>query len=332
MAATVTIIIIVFGEVAPKLLAIRKAEPIALFMIRPLVWADRVMAPLGRVVVALANIFLRLLGQKPGTHVPIVTEEEIHALIKMGADAGVIEDQEHQMLHGVISLGDMQVREVMVPRTSMECIDAVDSIPRIINQIIQTGYSRLPVYKDTVDNIMGVVYAKDIIPLIQNSELIVLHDILRQPYFVPETKSVADLLREFQKGKIHLAVVVDEYGGTSGLVTLEDLIELIVGEIRDEYDVEERQVDHVSENCWLVSGQADIEDVNEILESRLPNSKDLNSIGGFITDLLGHLPRKGEVIQYQDLHFTIASSTSRRIEKIFIRREVPLSKEKNEEN
>ncbi|NTV52692.1 MAG: HlyC/CorC family transporter, partial [Candidatus Firestonebacteria bacterium] len=196
VAAVVTVIIIVFGEVAPKLLAIRQAEPIALFIIRPLVRIDRVMAPLGRVVVALANVFLRLLGQKPGTHVPVVTEEEIHTLIDMGADAGIIEDQEHKMLSGVISLGDMEVREVMVPRTAMDCLNAADSIGRIINQIIQTGYSRMPVYKDIVDNIIRVVYAKDLIPLIQNSELIVLHDILRQPYFVPKTKKVADLLRE----------------------------------------------------------------------------------------------------------------------------------------
>jgi CBS domain containing-hemolysin-like protein len=332
VAGAVTVVIIVFGEVAPKLLAIRKAEPIALFIIRPLVWVDRLLAPLGRVVVAMANVFLRTLGQKPGTHVPVVTEEEIHTLIDMGADAGIIEDQEHKMLSGVISLGDMQVREVMVPRTGMDCINAADDIQRIINQIIQTGYSRMPVYKDTVDNIIGVVYAKDLLPLTQNIELIVLQDILRQPYFVPKTKSVADLLHEFQKGKIHMAIVVDEYGGTSGLVTLEDLIEVIVGEIHDEYDVEEKPVDHVSENCWLANGQADIADVNMVLESELPNSKDVNTIGGFLSELMGHLPRKGEVVQYEDLHFTIASATNRKIEKIFIRRVPPPSEGKNQES
>jgi CBS domain containing-hemolysin-like protein len=323
VAAVVTVVIIVFGEVAPKLLAIRQAEPIALFIIRPLVTIDRLLAPLGRVVVALANVFLRALGQKPGTHVPVVTEEEIHSLIDMGADAGIIEDQEHKMLSGVISLGDMEVREVMVPRTGMDCINAAESIARIINQIVQTGYSRMPVYKDTVDNIVGVVYAKDLIPLIQNSELIVLHDILRAPYFVPKTKKVSDLLREFQKGKIHMAIVVDEYGGTSGLVTLEDLIEVIVGEIHDEYDVEENPVDRVSENSWVASGQADIADINAALDAELPNHKDLNTIGGFLSDLMGHLPRKGEVIQYEDLHFTIAAASNRKIEKIYIRRVPP---------
>jgi CBS domain containing-hemolysin-like protein len=330
VAAAVTVVIIVFGEVAPKLLAIRQAEPIALFIIRPLVWIDRLLAPLGKVVVFLANVFLRVLGQKPATHVPVVTEEEIHALIDMGADAGIIEDQEHKMLSGVISLGDMEVREVMVPRTAMDCLNAADTIGRIINQIIQTGYSRMPVYKDTVDNIIGVVYAKDLIPLIQNSELIVLHDILRAPYFVPKTKKVADLLREFQKGKIHMAIVVDEYGGTSGLVTLEDLIEVIVGEIHDEYDVEENPVDRVADNSWVASGQADMADVNAALESELPNLKDLNTIGGFLSDLMGHLPRKGEVIQYQDLHFTIAAATNRKIEKIYIRRVAPPAEEKKE--
>ncbi len=330
VAGAVTVIIIVFGEVAPKLLAIRKAESIALLIIRPLVWADRLLAPLGKIIVALANVFLRLLGQKPGTHVPVVTEEEIHSLIEIGADTGVIEDQEHQMLSGVISLGDMQVREVMVPRTGMDCLDASDSILRIINQIVQTGYSRMPVYKDTVDNIVGVVYAKDLIPLIQNSELIVLQDIIRQPYFVPKTKKVSDLLREFQKGKIHMAIVVDEYGGTAGLVTLEDLIEVIVGEIHDEYDVEENPVDRISENSWLASGQADIAEVNAMLESELPNSKDVNTIGGFLTELLGHLPRKGEVVQHEDLHFTIAAATSRKIEKIFIRRVAVPQDETNE--
>jgi len=150
-------IIIVFGEVIPKLLAIRQATPIALFLIRPLVFLDRIVSPVRRLVVGVANLFLRVFGQTPSSQVPLITEEEIHTLIKMGADAGVIEDREHKMLYGVISLGDMQVREVMIPRIAMDCINAEDEMDRIIDQIIQAGYSRMPVFRGNIDNIIGVV-------------------------------------------------------------------------------------------------------------------------------------------------------------------------------
>ncbi len=323
VAALVTLIIIVFGEVSPKLLAIHRSEGIALTLIRPLVFLDTVLAPVRFLVVSIANACLRPFGLKPSPRVPMVTEEEIRTLIEMGADAGVLEDSEHKMLHGVINLGDMQVREVMVPRTAIDGLDAEWDMDRILDHIIQAGYSRLPVFRETVDNIVGVVYAKDIISILQNRELIVLQDILRQPYFVPETKKVADLLREFQKGRIHVAVVVDEYGGTSGLVTLEDIIEEIVGDIRDEYDVEEKTIERTETNVWVVSGQTDIAEVNAALEIDLPDQKDLNTVGGFITDLLGHLPRKGENVTYEHLQFTVLSATSRKVERIQIRRSLP---------
>lgn len=329
VATLVTLVIIVFGEVTPKLLAIHKSEHIALFVIRPLVFLDRVLAPLRTLVVAVANTFLRPFGLTPSSRVPLVTEDEIRTLIEMGADAGVLEDSEHKMLHGVINLGDMQVREVMVPRTAIDGIDAEWDMDRIIDHIIQAGYSRLPVFRGNLDNIMGVIYAKDIISILQNRELIVLQDIMRQPYFVPETKKVADLLHEFQKGRIHVAVVVDEYGGTSGLVTLEDIIEEIVGDIRDEYDVEEKTIERTETNVWVVSGQTDIAEVNSTLEIELPEQKDLNTVGGFITDLLGHLPRKGETVTYEHLKFTVLSATSRKVERIQVQRSLPTQVEED---
>jgi len=319
VAALVTIVIIIFGEVTPKVLAIYKSEKIALFIIRPLVFLAKILQPLSRFLVFTASIFLRPFGLKPGSSIPMITEEEIHALIQMGADEGVLEAQEHQMIHGVIRLSETQVREVMVPRTEMECINASDSMDYIINQIVQAGYSRMPVFRENVDNIVGVVYTKDIISILQNRELIVLQDILRQPYYVPETKKVDELLHEFQRGKLHLAIVVDEYGGTSGLVTLEDLIEEIVGEIRDEYDVEEKNIEQIADNIWLADAQTDVKEINDILKVELPDMKDLNTIGGFIINLLGHLPRKGEQVVYHNLHFTVMAASSRKIDKIQIR-------------
>lgn len=325
VAALVTIVIIIFGEVTPKVLAIQKSEAIAFFFIRPLVFLAKILNPLSRLLVQAASIVLRPLGLRPGASIPMVTEEEIRTLIQLGAEEGLFEDQEHQMIHGVIHFGETQVREVMVPRTAMDCINAQDPIERIIDQIIQAGYSRMPVYRGNVDNIIGVVYTKDIIPLLQNRELIVLQDILRQPYFVPETKKVDELLHEFQRGKLHLAIVVDEYGGTSGLVTLEDLIEEIVGEIRDEYDSEERKLEKLGPSQWLADAAADIKEINAALEVELPDMKEINTLGGFVTHLLGHLPKKGEQVVYQDLHFTVAATTSKRIEKVQIRKlEAPL--------
>jgi CBS domain containing-hemolysin-like protein len=327
LAVLVTLIIILFSEVSPKLLAIRNAESIALALIRPLIFVDRIISPIGRLFVQIANLVLRFFGQTPGTHVPVITEEEIHTLIKMGADAGVIEDEEHRMLHGVISLGDMQVREVMVPRTSMECLNADDDMERIVDKILQGGYSRMPVYRSNFDNLIGLIYTKDIISILQNRELIVLQDILRQPYFVPETKKVGDLLREFQKGRIHMAIVVDEYGGTSGLVTLEDLIEVIVGEIHDEYDVEEKTIEKLDDQLWSVSGQTDIGDLNAFLDLNLPNVRDLNTVGGFLSDLFGHLPRKGEKIVFENVEFSIVSATNRRIDRVQVRVLPPVNTE-----
>lgn len=320
VAALVTVVLIIFGEVTPKVLAIQKSEAIAFALIRPLVFLAKVLNPLSRLLVKAAGIVLRPLGLRPGASIPMVTEEEIRTLIQLGADEGLFEDQEHQMIHGVIHLGETQVREVMVPRTAMECINAQDQIEHIIDQITQAGYSRMPVYRGNVDNIVGVVYTKDIIPLLQNRELIVLQDVLRQPYFVPETKKVDELLHEFQRGKLHLAIVVDEYGGTSGLVTLEDLIEEIVGEIRDEYDTEERKLEKIGQSQWLVDASTDIKEINTALEVDLPDMKDVNTLGGFLAHLLGHLPKKGEQVVYQDLHLTVVAATSKRIEKIQVRK------------
>ena len=320
VAAVVTVIIIIFGEVTPKILAIHKSEAIALFIIKPLVLLEKLLRPLSIVLVAISNILLKPFGLQAKGAVPMITEEEIHALIQMGADEGVIEDQEHQMLYGVIQLGETQVREVMIPRTEMECIDSKEPMEKIIDQIIQTGYSRMPVYRENVDNIIGVIYTKDIISILQNRELIVLQDILRKPHFIPETKKIDELLHEFQRGKLHLAIVVDEYGGTSGLVTLEDLIEEIVGEIRDEYDVEEKRIDQIDEHTWIVDAQTDVKEINETLESDIPDMKDLNTIGGYVIHLLGHLPSKGEEITEAGLKFTILAASTRKVDRIQINR------------
>ncbi len=320
VAAMVTLIIIVFGEVTPKILAIHKSEGIVLALIQPLVFLEKVLRPLSRVLVAVSNLLLKPFGLQAKGAVPMITEEEIHALIQIGADEGIIEDQEHQMIHGVIQLGETQVREVMVPRTEMECIDARDNMEKIINLIIQTGYSRMPVYRESVDNIIGVIYTKDIISILQNRELIVLEDILRQPYFVPETKKIDELLHEFQRGKLHMAIIVDEYGGTSGLVTLEDLIEEIVGEIRDEYDIEEKRIDQVGPMIWIVDAQTDVKEINDALETAIPDMKDLNTIGGYLIHLLGHLPSKGEEVIDGDLTFTVLAASSRKVDRIQIQR------------
>jgi gliding motility-associated protein GldE len=315
-ATGITLMIIVFGEVIPKVFALQKSEKIALIVIRPLVFLAWLLQPLSNLLVSFSALILKPFGIKTIRSVPLVTEEEIHALIQMGADQGVLEDEEHQMIHGVIRLGETQVREVMVPRTDMECINAKHSIEQIINQIIQVGYSRMPVYKDHVDNIVGVVYTKDIIHVLQDRELIVLQDILRKPYFVPETKKVDELLREFQKGKLHMAIVVDEYGGTSGLVTLEDLIEEIVGEIQDEYDTEESTIVANEDGSWMVDGRTDLWELGKTLDLEFAEASDLNTIGGFLTDVLGYLPKKGEQVRYQDFSFTIVAATERKIQKI----------------
>jgi putative hemolysin len=222
------------------------------------------------------------------------------------------------MMSRILELGDLQAKDVMVPRTSIVALDIAWPIEKILDIVIEEGYTRMPVYKGNIDNIVGIIYTKDMLGMIKNRGLIVFQDLIRIPYFVPETKYVDDLLKEFKKGKIHIAIVVDEFGGTAGLITLEDILEEIVGDIKDEYDIEEKEIEQIDGKTYIVKGKIEIEKINSQIGIDIPIEEDVNTIGGAIMAIAGKVPKSGEIIKLGNIQFTILKSDEKRIEKIKI--------------
>lgn len=233
----ITIVMIVVGEIVPKIFAIRNPERITLLIIKPLTFVDNAIYPLARSITNIANKIIKIFGGNPVEKISITTTEEIKTLIRIGAEEGVIHKDEKEMIHSIFDFGDTTVKDVMVPKQDMVCVNINDNINKILETIVEEGFSRLPVYKGNIDNIVGLLYSKDLLSIWKYKKLVIMQDIIREPYFINENKKVQEILKEFQKGKIHIAIVLDTYGKTVGLVTLEDLIEEIVGEIKDEYDI-----------------------------------------------------------------------------------------------
>ena len=259
--------------------------------------------------------FLRLLTRR-GT----VTKEDIHSILDAGEEEGVLNLDEHEMIHGILTLKGRIVREIMVPRTDVVCVSTEVTIDEVIRRIIEEGHSRIPMFEGDLDHIVGIIYAKDLLQLWGNEEgQTISKDIAREPYFIPETKSLESLLRDFKKRRVHIAIVVDEYGGTSGLITIEDLIEEVFGEIEDEYDTEEQKLVPLKDGWVLVDARLEIEELEEYLNIQAPRNN-FESVGGFIFHLIGRVPKKGETITYPGLEIKIESADERKIEKVKIRK------------
>ncbi|MDH5661677.1 MAG: hemolysin family protein, partial [Elusimicrobiota bacterium] len=287
--AIVTFFIIVFGEIMPKTYARKNAEKISAIGSEPLRWIAKLLSPLSQVLVVPANLLIQVFGGRGLKGIPLFTTQEIGTLIEVGAREGALDDEEKRMIQSSLEFGETIVREVMVPRIDMECVDFNDEREEIFKKIMKMPHSRVPVYKGNVDNVIGIVYTKDLLTALRNRELIVMEDIMRQVYFVPETKKISELLEEFKKGRMHLAIVVDEYGVTTGLVTIEDLIEEITGEILDEYDVEKETIVKLPDGTAIVYAKEDLDKINEKLGLELP-AEDFDSLGGLVIDLFGRVP------------------------------------------
>jgi CBS domain containing-hemolysin-like protein len=308
----------VFFEVVPKTFAIQHTDRAAL-LVAPILSFLTNFAPLrlvSRALIGLANFVLPGRGLKEG---PFVTEEEIRQMADVAAEEEAIERDERKLIHSIFEFGDMVVREAMTPRTDMVAIDADASIEDAITAAIGAGYSRLPAYEETTDNIIGLVFLKDLVALARASKRNEpVRTALREAVFVPEQKRVAELLREMQTKQFHMAIVIDEYGGTSGLVTLEDLLEEIVGDITDEYDIEEPTVEHLPDGTLRVPGRTSIDDVSDELGVELPDTE-WDTVGGLVFNLLGHVPEEGECVRFQGLEFRTERVKGRRIVSVQIR-------------
>jgi putative hemolysin len=231
-----------------------------------------------------------------------------------------LEPAESAMIQSVIAFGDTVVREVMVPRTRMEGVSVKATVDQCLDIFIETGYTRLPVFDHDLDHIIGLVYAKDFLAVLKERDLIILQDVLRPAIFVPESKKVSELLREFRKGRIHLAVVVDEYGGTAGLVTLEDLMEEIIGEIRDEYDTETGPVRPRGPGQWEVDAEASLHDFGSEIGVEFPEEGEASSVGGFVAEHLGRIPQKGARLDWEGLNFEVTEASDRQVHRVLVRR------------
>lgn len=249
-----------------------------------------------------------------------ITEEEIHEIITAGEEEGLINSRENEMIQSIFHLRETVVREIMVPRTDVACIDCTDTIQDVLSKIIGCGHSRLPVYEDTVDNIIGLLYAKDLLKCWGvDTPSFDLKKILRAPYYIPETKNLEELLQEFKRKRVHMAVVIDEYGGTSGIVTIEDLLEQIVGDIQDEYDTEEEWLLSQPDGTIVVDARLSIEELEQYFGIEVEREM-FDTVGGLIFHLTGKIPRIGEEIETKDIHLTVLDADERKIRRVKIAR------------
>ncbi len=317
---TVTLFVLIFGEITPKSFANKEAERFSMGVAPYIELFSFILAPIIKGLTWVTSFVMKRIGSNSKGVKPFISEEEIIRFLTVGEQEGIIETDEKQMINSIFEFDDIIVKEIMVPRIHMSCIEINDQLDELIDLIINLGFSRIPVYNDTVDNIVGVVYAKDLLPLLKKDDYGVdIQKIMRPAYYIPETKKIDNLLSEFRKEKIHMAIILDEYGGTSGLVTIEDLLEEIVGDIQDEYDEEENWIKIIDEHEIVIDGRVDIDEINELLNINLPE-EDYETISGFILSMLGYVPDDGEAIEFENLHITVEKVIRRRISKVRIKR------------
>jgi magnesium and cobalt exporter, CNNM family len=310
-----TIVLLLFGEILPKTLAVSNSARTALRLAAPLMAVTWLLQPLTALFLWLTTMIVRVFGGTQA-HGPYVTEDDIKTLVNVGVEQNVLEEGERELIHSIIEFGDTIVREVMTPRPDMVAVPATAPAKRALDLVIKDGYSKLPVYEETIDNVIGVVHDRELLIALANGTIATssLRSLMRPVAHEPESKRISELLREMQRGKYSLAIVVDEYGGTAGLVTMEDLLEEIVGEIRDEHDEgEEEPINKISDDEAIVEAGTNIEDVNAALDLDLPH-EDFETLGGYTVGLFGRLPQEGEEVTATDgVRLRVERTRGRRI-------------------
>ncbi len=310
-----TLLVLVFGEITPKTFAAKRAEFVALRVSRAIGLFGKLFYPVVLILNFITGIIVKLLGGSYPER-SIVTEEEIRMLVGVGQEEGLLDEDEKEMIESIFEFDDTVVREVMVPRIDIIAADEKEDIEYVINLVVAVGHSRIPVYGQTIDNIVGVIYVKDLLqPLLERGEEREIAELMRPAYYVPESKKVRDLFAEMRKEKIHMAIVLDEYGGTAGIVTIEDLIEEIVGEIQDEFDNEEIPVEVQDDGSYLVDARMPIDDINDLLDFDLPD-EEFDTISGLVFNSLGRIPVEGESVEIDGLKIVVEKVVGRRITKL----------------
>ncbi len=322
MIIVVTVLDLTIGALIPKSIALHESEPISLGIARVLEALMSMMKPVTHLPVLISNLVLGPFRDRTSFTESRISEEEFRVMLEEGARSGAIDKTENELIENIFEFNDRTAREVMVPRIKMIALDLEMPREKLIERIISEGFTRLPVYQDTLDTILGVVYSKDVIALIEHPELILLYDIIRPVPFVPETKLIAELLREFQREKLHMAIVVDEFGGTAGLITLEDVMEEIVGDIQDEYDTEQHSVRVGKDRKSItLSASYSIADANRELEKiftdfQIPEDEEYESVSGFVNKLFEHIPDLGETRETRGVRIVVTKKGRMNISEV----------------
>jgi putative hemolysin len=331
---TVTVLLslftIVFGELVPKTLALAHPEAFALALAQPVDLLGRIFRPVVAMLTFLTRTVARLFGAEV-TPESRITAEELLLIVERGGEQGILEAEEEQMINAVIELGGRRVHEVMVPRVAIVALPATATFDEAIETIVDEGHSRVPVYESSVDEVVGILYAKDLLPFLKSGSAARpdVRTLLRTPVFVPESMSIDDMLHEFQRRKVHIAIVLDEYGGTAGLVTIEDLLEEIVGEIQDEYDEEEPLVEVLDEDHVRVDGRVAVDDLEDLWDTKLELEDDdeYDTVGGLVYHRVGGIPQPGDEVRINGMRLTVESTDGRRVGKVLVVRERPVEDE-----
>ena len=311
-----TILLLVFGEVLPKIFALTNSEKMLNFGIKKLVQFSRIIHPLADFFVGFSSYILSFFIGEKSKEDPFLSSEELKEVISYDEN---VSKEEQTMYSNVIELADKRIYEIMIPKEDIVAIKHNASIEEVIENLSNTKFSRVPVYKDNIDNIVGIVYTKDITVAIQNKSLLLLNDIVREPYFVINTAKVVDILKQFKQGHQHLAIVVDEYGATVGLVTIEDIIEEIFGEIYDEYDIKEEKILKITEDTFVIAGDETIKNVNKMLGTNFVDDE-VVTFSGYLVTRLGFVPQKGFKINLENLEVEIINSSSKVIYEMKIKK------------
>ena len=322
---------LVLGELVPKKIAMQVPEKISFKIVDILLFFSKLFAPLVKILSVSTNAVVRLLGFNPHADEETVTEEEIRMMVDVGGEKGVIEDVQKEMINNIFEFDDLDAGDIMTHRTDMVAVEVGDDLSEVVDTAVSEGYSRIPVYEDDQDNIIGIVYVKDLLAYVgKKLPAKSLRDIMRTPMYVPESKICGDLFKEMTEKRTQMAVVVDEYGGTAGIVTLEDIVEAIVGNIQDEYDDEDEEISKINETTFTIDGMTNLEEVAELTGTELPEGS-YDTVAGFIIKELGLLPEEGKTyeVNYKNIKFTVLSVDERRIDKVRVEI-LPSTEDENE--
>jgi len=311
----ITILHIVFGELAPKSLAIQRSEQVSLFVALPLRLFYIIFSPFIWILNGFANLFIKMIGFEPITESQnLHSSDELRYIIEESSRSGSIEPTEHKLIENIFEFKDTPIKQIMVPRGKIIALDASMNINQAIDLFKNEGYSRMPVFEQSIDNIIGIVYAKDLLGIFENTNGNSVKNFIKQAFFVSEDEKISNIMKIMQRDKIHLAVVLDEFGGTAGLVTMEDILEEIVGEIQDEYDEEIPLIEKISDTEFQVNAVLPIDDANDILPYPLPADEEYETIGGLVISKVGRIPEINEVIDIGDYLCTVLKRSKRKVE------------------